>query len=193
MRVVVGITGASGAVYGLELLRALHRIGGHEVHAVLSAWGRKVLRHECGLGDEDIRPLVHCLHPEDHLGASVASGSFRSDVTAVVPCSMRTLAAVAHGLAGNLICRAADVALKERTPLILAVRETPLSAVHLENMLTLARLGVAVVPACPGFYHHPRSVDDMVNMVVGRILSTMGVENTLFPRWEGMLPEDSPR
>lgn len=193
MRIIVGLTGASGAVYGLELLRALSAIGGHEVHAVLSAWGRKVLRHECGVGDEEICWLVHTLHAEDDLGASLASGSFRCDVMAVVPCSMRTVAAVAGGLTDNLLCRAADVMLKERKPLVLAVRETPLNAVHLENMLKLARLGVAVVPASPGFYHNPRSLKDMVDMMVGRILDVMGVENELFRRWNGMPDESASR
>ena len=189
MRIVVGISGASGAIYGLELLRALHALGGHEVHAVMSHWGRVVLRQECGVGDEEIRSLVSALHPEDNLGASLASGSFRCDVMAVVPCSMRTVAAVACGLADNLLCRAADVMIKEGKPLVLAVRETPLSAVHLENMLKLARLGVRIAPVCPGFYNHPQNMDELVGSMVGRILDVIGVENNTFRRWQGLPPE----
>lgn len=185
MRIVVGITGASGAVYGLRLLRELAGMG-HEVHAVVSEYGWKTLAHECGADAATIRLLARVVHDAADMGASIASGSFKVDVMAVVPCSMRTLAAIASGLAGNLLCRAADVALKERRNLVLAVRETPLNAVHLENMLTLARLGAGIVPVCPGFYHKPESIDDLVAMMVGRILDSMGVENELFTRWTGM-------
>ncbi len=182
MRIIVGITGASGAVYGLSVLRTLHGLG-HETHCVVSDHGRQVLAHECGAGEADIRPFASALYPAADMAAPVASGSFRADAMVVVPCSMRTLAAIACGLAGNLLCRAADVMLKERKNLVLAVRETPLSAVHLENMLKLARLGVGIVPACPGFYHRPASIDDLVAMMTGRILDSLGVNNDCFDRW----------
>ena len=185
MKVIVGITGASGAVYGVALLRALRDLG-HEAHCTVSEYGWKVLEHECGLGEKDIRPLVATLYPVADITAPIASGSFRADVMCVAPCSMRTLGAIASGMAGNLLCRAADVMLKERKNLVLAVRESPLSPVHLENMLALARIGVGIVPACPGFYHRPKSIDDLVAMMTGRILDSMGIENTLFPRWNGM-------
>lgn len=185
MRVIVGITGASGAVYGLSLLRALQGLG-HEVHCVVSEYGWKVLDHECGVAEGDLRPLVSALYPVDDITAPIASGSFRADVMAVAPCSMRTLAAIAGGLAGNLLCRAADVMLKERKNLVLAVRESPFSAIHLENMLKLARLGVGILPASPGFYHQPKTIDELVAMMTGRILDSMGVANDCFTRWNGM-------
>jgi 4-hydroxy-3-polyprenylbenzoate decarboxylase len=118
-------------------------------------------------------------------GAAIASGSFKTDAMVVAPCSMRTVAAIAHGLADNLLCRAADVIIKERRRLVLVPRETPLSPIHLENMLKLSNLGVTIMPACPGFYHRPESVDSIVSMMVGRIADAMGVENKLFPKWSG--------
>ena len=186
MRVIVGITGASGAVYGVALLRALSSLG-HEVHCTISEYGWKVLEHECGFGEKDIRPLTTALYPVHDITASIASGSFKADVMCVVPCSMRTLAAVANGLADNLLCRAADVMLKERRNLVLAVRETPLSPVHLENMLRLARIGVGIVPACPAFYHHPATIDDLVTAYTGRLLDCLGMANDLAPRWSGRM------
>ena len=185
MRIIVGITGASGAVYGRELLRRL-RERGHETHVIVSPYGWKVLEHECDAGREDILALASHLHDHDNLAALPASGSFRADAMVVVPCSMRTLAAVACGLADNLICRAADVMLKERKNLVLAVRETPLNAVHLENMLKLARLGAGIVPVCPGFYHRPSTIDDLVTMMVGRIMDNLGLDTSGFPRWQGL-------
>lgn len=189
MRIIVGITGASGAIYGVELLRQLKQ-SGHEAHAVVSDYGWKVLAHECGAGREDVRPLAHALHEYSDITACIASGSFRADAMAVVPCSMRTLAAVACGLADNLLCRAADVMIKERKNLILGVRETPLNAVHLENMLKLARLGVGIMPLCPGFYHRPSSIADLAAIMTGRILDNLGVDNDMFPRWQGMDAEE---
>lgn len=185
MRIIVGITGASGAVYGLALLRALNGLG-HEVHCTVSEYGWKVLDHECSVTEADIRPLVAALYPVEDITAPIASGSFRADVMCVAPCSMRTLGAIAGGLAGNLLCRAADVMLKERKNLILAVRETPLNPIHLENMLKLSRIGVGIVPASPGFYHHPKTIGDLVDIMTGRILDSMGVENNLYKRWGGM-------
>lgn len=185
MRVIVGITGASGAIYGLALLRALRDLG-HEIHCTVSEYGWKVLDHECGVKEADIRSLVTSLYPVEDITAPIASGSFRADVMCVAPCSMRTLGAIANGLAGNLLCRAADVMLKERKNLVLAVRETPFNPIHLENMLKLARIGVGIVPASPGFYHHPRTIDDLVAIMTGRILDSMGIESNLFKRWSGM-------
>lgn len=184
MRIIVGITGASGAPYGLSLLRALNGLG-HEVHCAVSDYGWKVLEHECGVGEADIRPLVSELYPNDDVSVRIASGSFRADAMCIAPCTMRTLGAVANGLADNLICRAADVMLKERKNLVLAVRETPFNAVHLENMLKLARLGVGIVPASPGFYHKPKSIDDLIAIMTGRILDSLGIENACFTRWNG--------
>jgi 4-hydroxy-3-polyprenylbenzoate decarboxylase len=185
MRIIAGITGASGVVYGLALLRTLKELG-HEVHCTVSEYGWKVLDHECAAREADIRPLVTALYPIEDVASPIASGSFRADAMCVVPCSMRTLGAIANGLAGNLLCRAADVMLKERKNLVLVVRETPLNSVHLENMLKLSRIGVGIMPACPGFYHQPATIDDLVNIMVGRILDSMSIDNSLFKRWSGM-------
>jgi len=185
MRIIVGITGASGAVYGVALLRALAELG-HEVHCTVSEYGWKVLAHECALGEADIRPMVSALYPVADISAPVASGSFKADAMCVAPCSMRTLAAIANGLADNLLCRAADVMLKERRNLVLAVREAPLSPIHLESMLKLSRIGVGIVPASPVFYNHPKSIDDLVNTYAGRLLDCLDVENALAYRWNGM-------
>jgi 4-hydroxy-3-polyprenylbenzoate decarboxylase len=185
MRVIVGITGASGAVYGVALLRALKDLG-HEVHCTVSEYGWKVLDLECSMGEKDIRPLVKALYPVEDISAPIASGSFQTDVMCVAPCSMRTLGAISGGIAGNLLCRAADVMLKERKNLVLVVRETPFSPIHLENMLKLSRIGVGIVPASPGFYHNPKNLDDLVAIMTSRILDSMGIENNLFRRWAGL-------
>ena len=185
MRIIAAISGASGAAYGLELVRRLGK-GGHELHAVVSRYGLKVLEHECGVGAEALLPHVAALHDNDDMTACIASGSFRADAMVIAPCSMRTLAAVASGLADNLMCRAADVMIKERKPLVLAVRETPLSAVHLENMLKLARIGVCIMPLAPAFYHKPETLDDLLGMMAGRIMDNLGAPDTDIPRWRGM-------
>jgi 4-hydroxy-3-polyprenylbenzoate decarboxylase len=184
MRIIVGITGASGALYALELLRHLSA-GRHEVHVVVSGYGWKLLEHECGIGKGDIATLSSYLHDNENLGACIASGSFRAEAMIIVPCSMRTLAAVAAGLADNLICRAADVMIKERKNLVLAVRETPLSAVHLENMLKLARLGVGIMPLSPAFYHNPQSIAELATALAGRIMDNLAIPNEVYKRWQG--------
>lgn len=185
MRIVVAITGASGAVYGWEILKYL-KASGHEVHTVISDYGWHVLQHECSVGHSDISAHVDQLYDNKNLASAIASGSFRIDAMVVVPCSMRTLGAIAHGLADNLISRAADVTIKERRRLVLVPRETPMSSIHLENMLKLSNLGVAIVPACPGFYHRPATLDDLVKIMVGRICDSLNIANDLFPRWGGM-------
>ncbi|MDR2574501.1 MAG: UbiX family flavin prenyltransferase [Desulfovibrio sp.] len=185
MRIIIGITGASGVVYGLALLRVLKELK-YEVHCTVSEYGWKVLLHECAAREMDIRPLVTALYPIEDITSPIASGSFRADVMCVVPCSMRTLGAISNGLAGNLLCRAADVIIKERKNLVLVVRETPFNSIHLENMLKLSRIGVGIMSASPGFYHQPKTIDDLVSMMVGRILDSMGIDNSLFTRWKGM-------
>lgn len=192
---VIGITGASGAVYGVRLLEALVA-GGHRLHVITSPTGRSILKDEAGL-DLGATPASAraaltarlgaevTVHGERNLYAPVASGSFRTDAMVVCPCSMKAAAAVAHGLADGLIERAADVHLKEGRPLVLVPRETPLSAIHLENLLKLARLGVRVVPAMPGFYTHPETVESLVDFVVARILDQLGVGPEWHPRWGG--------
>lgn len=184
MRIIVGITGASGVIYGWRLLEVLGQAG-HEAHAIVSPAGWAVLGQECGVGPYDAARRVFRLYQADDIGAAPASGSFRADAMVVAPCTMRTLAAIASGLADNLLTRAADVTIKEGRKLVLVPRETPLSAIHLENMLKLARLGVRVMPACPGFYHNPRSVAALVDMMAGKVCDALGVEHELYSRWTG--------
>lgn len=184
MRVVVAITGASGAVYGVRLLEAL-RAAGVETHLIVSRWGRETVRMEVGLSPDRLREMATHAYGPDDLEAPVASGSFPADGMVIAPCSMKTVAAIAHGYAADLIARAADVCLKERRRLILVPRETPLSAVHLENLLRLARLGVVILPPVPAFYTHPTSLADLIDHTVGRILDHLGVPHQVGGRWKG--------
>jgi 4-hydroxy-3-polyprenylbenzoate decarboxylase len=183
LKVVLGVTGGSGAVYGVRLAEELAKCG-TDLVIIVSDAAKKVMGFEMPKG---LQVLGKCgrLLGEGEIGADVASGSAKFDATVICPCSMKTLAGIANGYANNLICRNADVALKEHRRLVLVVRETPLSAVHLENMLKLARLGVTIMPASPGFYHNPKSVEDLVNHVVGKVMDSLGLESSLFKRWEG--------
>ena len=183
-KIVVGITGASGAVYAVRMLEVLAELG-IEVHAVVTPSGWEVLEYECGLVETDIASRVASLYAIDDLGAAIASGSFRTDAMVVVPSSMKTVGAIANGVADTLLTRAADVALKEGQPLVIVPRETPMHAIHLENLLKLARAGVIIVPAAPGFYHRPKNIAELVDMLVGKILDRLGISADLFPRWQG--------
>ena len=184
MKIVVGITGASGSIYGVRLIEVLRRAG-HEVHAVVTQSGWQVMDYECGVSREELAKQVNVLYDVENISAAIASGSFRMDAMVVVPCSMKTAGSIAHGISDNLLTRAADVALKEGRPLILVPRETPMHAIHLENLLKLAQTGVRIMPACPGFYHRPQTLDDLVDMMVGKICDMLGVEHQLFARWQG--------
>ena len=188
-RLLVAITGASGAVYGLRLLQALQTVPGVETHAVVSDAGWQTLRHELHAGPQTLRPLVHTLHDAAHIGAGPASGSFRCSGMVVAPCSMRTLAAIAHGLSDNLVTRAADVMLKERRRLVLVARETPLHLGHLRNMTAVTEMGAIVCPPVPAFYLRPQSVDDIVNASVARVLDLLDVPHSLSERWAGLKAE----
>ena len=185
-RLLVAITGASGAVYGLRLLQVLGAMSGVQVHAVVSDAGWLTLRHELKLAHDALRPLVHTLHDAAHLGAAPASGSFRCDGMVIAPCSMRTLAAIAHGLSDNLVTRAADVMLKERRRLVLMTRETPLHLGHLRNMTAVTEMGAIVCPPMPAFYLRPKTLDDLVDASVARVLDLLDVPHTLSQRWQGM-------
>jgi len=185
-RLLVAITGASGAVYGLRLLQALSEVPGVQTHAVVSDAGWLTLRHELDLTPEALRPLVHTLHDVHNLGAGPASGSFRCEGMVVAPCSMRTLAAIAHGLSDNLVTRAADVMLKERRRLVLMTRESPLHLGHLRNMTAVTEMGAIVCPPMPAFYLRPTSLDDIVDASVARALDLLDVPHTLSRRWQGM-------
>jgi len=184
MRIIIGITGASGSIYGVRLIDVL-KAAGCEIHAVVSESGWQVLEYECGLTRNDIRDKVSVLHDINNIAASIASGSFRTDAMVIVPCSMRTLGAIANGIADSLLTRAADVMLKEGRSLLLVPRETPLNAIHLENMLKLARIGVKMIPASPGFYHRPQDIQSLIDMMVGKICDMLNIEHNLFERWQG--------
>lgn len=181
-RLVVAISGASGPIYGIRLLQAL-REAGVQVHLILSPWAEKTIAVETSWTVRDVKALAHRVYAADNMAAAVSSGSFRHDGMVIAPCSMRTLAAIAHGLSDNLIARAADVTLKERRPLILVPRETPLNMIHLENMLKLHHAGAIIMPPVPSFYHRPRTIDDLLDHFTGRILDLLGIENTLVARW----------
>ncbi|MBE3586977.1 MAG: UbiX family flavin prenyltransferase [Thermoanaerobacteraceae bacterium] len=182
MRIIVAITGASGAIYGITLLQQL-RLLHIETHFIYSPWGVKTIALETGLTLDQATSLSTYSYPAGDLTAPVASGSFLHQGMVVAPCSMKTLAAIACGLADNLITRAADVTIKERRPLILMVREAPLSAIHLENMLKLARLGVTILPPVPAFYHRPQTIQHLVDQTVGRALDLLGITHNLGVRW----------
>lgn len=189
---VLAMTGASGAPYAVRLLQVLTRLG-RTVHLTISTSGAQVLREECGLELSlknpdltrfgDLGPGRVVYHHQADFSAGIASGSFRTGGMVIAPCSMSTLGAVAHGITTNLVTRAADVHLKERRKLILVPRETPLSPVHLENMLGVTRAGAVVLPAMPGWYHRPTTLDDLVNFVVARICDQLGLPNDLMRRW----------
>jgi 4-hydroxy-3-polyprenylbenzoate decarboxylase len=185
-RLIIAITGASGAVYGVRLLQALRDLPEVQTHLLVSAAGWLNIEQELGRGRREIEALADVLHNVRDVGASIASGSFRSDGMVVAPCSMRTLAAIAHGMSDNLITRAADVVLKERRRLVLMVRETPLNLAHLRNMSAVTEMGGIVFPPVPAFYNRPQSVDELIDHTVGRVLDLLEVTQTLSPAWPGL-------
>lgn len=186
LRLVIAITGATGAVYGLRLLQHLQAIDGVETHLVLSDAAVLTLHQETGLQRKQVEQYADVVHKLRDIGASIASGSFQSDGMVIAPCSMRTLAAVAHGLSDNLITRAADVVLKERRRLVLMVRETPFNLAHLRNMTLVTEMGGIIFPPLPSFYNHPQSIAEMVDHTVARVIDLFGIEHDLAPRWHGL-------
>ncbi len=188
MRVVLGLTGASGAIYGYRLLQEMSRRG-VQVSVIASEVALRILREEAGRLPQDIAAMGR-LFSNDDLGAPMASGSSIFDAMVVAPCSMKTLGSIANGVSSSLIARAADVALKERRKLILVTRETPLSLIHIRNMLTATEAGAVVLPACPGFYHKPNDLEGLVDHVVGKVLDQLGLDNDLFERWQGHGTDD---
>ncbi|SMG52939.1 UbiX family flavin prenyltransferase [Paraburkholderia susongensis] len=186
-RIVVGISGASGAMIGVRLLAALRRLGTHETHLIVSPSGAVTAAQELGLTRSDLDGLADVAHNVRDIGAAVASGSFLTDGMVIAPCSMRTLASVAHGLADNLLTRAADVMLKERRRLVLVARETPLNLAHLRNMTLATEMGAIVMPPVPAFYAHPKTIEDVVDHTVGRILDLFAIEHReIAKRWSGL-------
>jgi len=186
-RLVVAITGASGAIYGVRLLEELRASGAAETHLVMSSSGLMTAQQELDMGRTDIEALADVVHNVKDIGATIASGSFKSSGMVVAPCSMKTLASIAHGLADNLVARAADVMLKERRRLVLVARETPLNLAHLRNMESVTEMGGVIFPPVPAFYTRPTSLDELVNHTVGRLLDLFDLPHDgLVKRWEGM-------
>jgi flavin prenyltransferase len=181
-RLIVGMTGASGAVLGIRLLDALRALP-VETHLVLSQWARATIETETGYSVRQVHALADHVYGVRDQAAAISSGSFRTDGMVVIPCSMKTLAAIRTGYGEGLIARAADVTIKEHKPLVLVPRELPLSVIHLENMLALARLGVVMAPPVPAFYQRPASVDDIIDHIVARVLDQLGLEQPGTSRW----------
>ena len=193
---IVGITGASGAIYGIRLIEECLKAG-HEIFLTITKSGRIVIKEELNLDLDlsvemieerllnyfNVSKEVFTYYDVDHISGAIASGSFRTDGMIISPCSMSTVSAIAQGSSNNLLERAADVILKEGKPMIMIPRETPLSAIHLENLLKLARLGVKIIPPMPSFYTHPKTIDDIVNNTIGRILDQLNIEHNLCKRW----------
>lgn len=185
-RLIVGITGATGTIFGVRLLQMLHG-SGVETHLVVSKWAARTLTHETPYSLKEVQELATQSYGSGDQGAAISSGSFVTLGMVIAPCSMRTLAAIAHGLGDNLVHRAADVVLKERRKLVLVVRESPFNEIHLENMLKLARMGVVILPPAPAFYNHPQSLDDMINHVAMRVVDQFDIHLDVMNRWDGVL------
>lgn len=188
MEIVIGITGASGAIYAVELLKRLQTRADVHTHLIVSPWGAKTLLQETGLPVEALSRLAHRCYDWQDLAAPISSGTFYHDGMVVLPCSMRSLAAVANGLSGDLISRAADVTLKEGRRLILCVRETPLSRIHLTNLLRAAEAGAVIMPPVNSFYFRPQTVEELVGYFVDRVLEKLGLPDSAAPSWEGLEP-----
>ncbi len=187
-RLIVAITGASGAVYGVRLLQVLGATPGIETHLIVSEAGVLNLHHELDMNRKQVEALAHRAYNLRDIGATLASGSFQSSGMIVAPCSMKTLASVALGLSDNLIARAADVVLKERRRLVLMVRETPFNLAHLRNMTAVTEMGGIVFPPLPGFYQRPQTIEEMVDHTTGRVLDLFDIAHDLTPRWDGLKP-----
>ncbi|MGH9908193.1 MAG: UbiX family flavin prenyltransferase [Pyrinomonadaceae bacterium] len=188
-RLIVGITGATGTIYGIRLLQMLYG-SGVETHLVMSKWAARTLVHETPYAAEEVQRMAACNYPSGDQGAAISSGSFLTLGMVIVPCSMRTLAAISTGLGDNLIHRAADVILKERRKLVLVVRESPFNDIHLENMLKLSRMGVVILPPLPAFYNHPQTLDDLVSHSAMRILDQFEIHLDVMNRWDGAMSTD---
>lgn len=182
MEVVVGISGASGVGYGIRLLQVLQ---GTVIHLIMTDSARKIIEVETDFSPADVEDLADHVYAEDDFTAPIASGSHRFDAMVIIPCSMKTLAEVASGMSDNLIGRSAEICLKDRRKLVIVPRETPLSLIQLRNMVCVTEAGAVVLPACPAFYSRPQNLDDLIDVLVGRVLDSIGVENNLYPRWKG--------
>lgn len=186
-RLVIGICGATGAIYGIRLLQVLRELPEIETHLVISKAAERTIGWETPYTVEQVARLATARYPINDVGAALSSGSFPTDGMVIAPCSVKSLAAIAHGLTDNLLTRAADVALKEHRRLVLLVREAPLTLAHIRNMAACAEMGAIIVPPVPAFYNHPKSIDDLVNHTVGRVLDLFSIDAELVKRWEGMV------
>lgn len=182
LQITVGITGSTGAIYGIRILEELKRLN-HRTHLIMSEWGEKCIRMETGRDPDQVREMADAVSGERNMASSVSSGTHVTDGMVVAPCSMKTLAAISHGYDDTLIARAAGVTIKESRRLVLMARETPLSAIHLENMLKLSRLGVVILPPMTEFYTKPRTISDIINHGVGKCLDQFGIDHGLYKRW----------
>lgn len=185
MKIIVGISGASGSIYGVRLLEKLRRSDGVEIHLIMTRSGERTLFLETGKRAADLKGLAHFSHPVEDIGSRLASGSFAVNGMAIAPCSVHSMSAIAAGISSNLLIRAADVTLKERRRLVLLVRESPLHVGHLRSMTALAEMGAIIAPPVPGFYTHPQTVDDIVNHSVDRVLDLLSLPAADAKRWEG--------
>jgi 4-hydroxy-3-polyprenylbenzoate decarboxylase len=187
-RLIVGVSGATGAIYGVRMLEILSRIEEIETHLVLSRAGKMTIQVETPYSVKDVEAMADVVHDVNNVGASISSGSFRTEGMVIAPCSMKSMSGIAHSLGGDLLVRAADVVLKERKKLVLVARETPLHLGHLEAMVSLTRMGAIIFPPVPAFYHRPQTLDDIINQTVTRILDQFNIDVSLFHRWdeEGM-------
>lgn len=184
-RILVAMTGASGAIYGVRLIRAL-KAAGDEVQVIVSKWGEMTLKYETGMSREDLVAEVDSEYDENDLAAPPASGSYHLDAMVIVPCSMKTLAGIAHGYADNLVGRAADCALKERRKLILVPRESPLNLIHIRNLATVSEAGAVVIPASPAFWNRPKTIEELVDSIVERVLSHLSSADEKAAEWTGL-------
>ncbi|HWY36725.1 MAG TPA: UbiX family flavin prenyltransferase [Nitrosopumilaceae archaeon] len=183
MRLVIGITGSSGILYGIRMLEVLKKCN-IEIHLIMTEWAKKCLVLETEYDFKYVRSLADHYSDDSNMAASVSSGTHKTDGMIVIPCSMKTLSSIANGYEETLVARAAGVTMKESRKLILVPRETPVTSIHLENMLKLARIGVIILPAMPGFYNRPKTIDDVLNHIVGKCLDQFDIDHGLFKRWE---------
>jgi len=186
MLLVVGITGATGVIYGIRLLEVVSNMKEVNTHLIISRFGERVIEHETDYKVSTVKGLADCCYDIDNMEAPISSGSFQRDAMVIAPCSMKTLSALANSYSDNLLARAGDVNLKERKPLVLLVRETPLHQGHIRNMLRLAEMGAIIMPPIPSFYHRPKTINDIINHTIARILDHLGIDHNLSRRWAGI-------
>ena len=191
MVLIIGITGASGVIYGIRLLEVLSTRKDIETHLIISEAGKINIKYETGRQIEDVTALADFSYDINDTGAQLASGSFKSDGMIVIPCTMKTMSALANSYSDNLLTRAGDAALKEKRKLILVARETPLHLGHIRNMERLSEMGATILPPVPSFYHRPKTIEDIIDHTLGKILDILGIEHNLFPRWPGLPHKES--